>query len=367
MRIAANHAGGNVVVREIDGDLVRLAPDLRDTDDDWFYWNFRVEGAQGRTLTFDFSPKAWVGWHGAAVSADNERWRWTHTASDDGCRFTYAFGPDEDCAYFCHDMYYSLERFNRFAERLGLDVAPLARTRKGRETPCARVGRGEKWILLTSRHHCCESTGTYLMEGAVERYLESPIPGYRLMCVPFVDLDGVLDGDQGKNRAPHDHNRDYEPPEQGGEIYPETAAIKRWMAAHDVRYLFDLHSPWHRGGRDDQAFCVGGRAEDTARMHAFSRCLQRAVQANPASLKFDGSGDIEAGVEWNSEDTAISRSSTRYASRQAGMIYSQSFETTYFGTTDNVVTQEKLVALGRSFLEAVRAFMQEEGHYAAGE
>ena len=38
---------GNVVVEEIAGDTVRVRPDLRDTEGDWFYWAFRVAGAAG--------------------------------------------------------------------------------------------------------------------------------------------------------------------------------------------------------------------------------------------------------------------------------------------------------------------------------
>jgi hypothetical protein len=30
-----------------------------------------------------------------------------------------------------------------------------------------------------------------------------------VVIVPFMDKDGVEEGDQGKNRKPHDHNRDY--------------------------------------------------------------------------------------------------------------------------------------------------------------
>ena len=40
--------------------------------------------------------------------------------------------------------------------------------------------------------------------------------------VPFVDKDGVEEGDQGKNRAPRDHNRDY----AGASMYPETGALR---------------------------------------------------------------------------------------------------------------------------------------------
>ena len=53
--VDAGFPGGNVIVDKIDGDAVSLHQDLRDTAGDWFYWQFRVRGAEGRTLTFQFT------------------------------------------------------------------------------------------------------------------------------------------------------------------------------------------------------------------------------------------------------------------------------------------------------------------------
>jgi hypothetical protein len=47
---------GNAVIEKIDGDTVRLRQDLRDSDL-WFYWAFRVKGAAGRKLKFEFTDK----------------------------------------------------------------------------------------------------------------------------------------------------------------------------------------------------------------------------------------------------------------------------------------------------------------------
>jgi len=54
MKIDKNFVGGNIEVLDVQGDTVTLANELRDTrlDRDWFYWAFRVRGAQGKTVTF---------------------------------------------------------------------------------------------------------------------------------------------------------------------------------------------------------------------------------------------------------------------------------------------------------------------------
>lgn len=63
---------------------------------------------------------------------------------------------------------------------------------------------------MTARHHACESTGNYVLEGVLEELIKSLPNNLSVMCVPFVDYDGVVNGDQGKNRFQHDHNRDYD-------------------------------------------------------------------------------------------------------------------------------------------------------------
>ena len=63
-----------------------------------------------------------------------------------------------------------------------------------------------------------------LQEGCCGTGKRRPARKSGRVCVPFVDYDGVVDGDQGKYRLPRDHECDYGrdvPP-----IYPETAAIR---------------------------------------------------------------------------------------------------------------------------------------------
>ena len=93
MRITADFPGGNIRFLRTEGDTVYLANDLRDTEGDWFYWCFKAEGAQGKTLTFTFGEHDYVSYWGAAVSRDGENWTWSgrETAKPNG--FTYTFAP----------------------------------------------------------------------------------------------------------------------------------------------------------------------------------------------------------------------------------------------------------------------------------
>ena len=96
-RVDCDFPGGNIIMDAIDGDTIRLHQDLRDTRGDWFYWYFRVRGAAGRTLSFQFPRGNVIGVRGPAVSLDEgESWTWLGTAAVNDTSFRYAFAPDAD-------------------------------------------------------------------------------------------------------------------------------------------------------------------------------------------------------------------------------------------------------------------------------
>lgn len=355
MRIYAGFSGANVVVEDIIDNEVSLRPDLRDSTIPWFYWCFCVKGAQGMTLRFRF-PENCVGWFGAAVKSGLENWRWSGHVHEDENGFTYAFGEAEDCVYFCHDMRYSTERFEAFAKNHPqMKRMVFARSRKGREVPAFTAGEGDEWIVLTSRHHCCESTGTYVMEGAAEEFLANPIPGLKLLCVPFMDMDGVVDGDQGKSRAPHDHNRDYIQ-----EIYPEIQALKAFAQANRVRYFMDLHSPWHKGGRNDKVFLVTPSDWMKPRVRLLGECMQQTFAACPNAMTYDPVNNMPWNKDWNVPAPEGLMSSGKFFGGLPGIRYASTLETAYFGTPEDPVSMEKLLNSGKCLIQALRLMDEKE-------
>ena len=99
MKIHQNFIGGNICVKEIAGDTVVLENELRDTMQDWFYWAFCAEGAEGREITFEMQ-KHRLGYWGPAVSYDLKNWHWLNSANKNS--FTYKFGKNESKVYFAH-------------------------------------------------------------------------------------------------------------------------------------------------------------------------------------------------------------------------------------------------------------------------
>ena len=364
MKIDKNFVSGNIEVLDISDNIVTVERELRDTweERDWFYWAFRVTGAAGQTVTFQFPHKDRVGYWGAAVSSDLYSWQWTGGrklwTAEDGTpyeSFTYTFGPEENEVYFAHNMVYTPDRFVSFCERNGLKIEELCISNKGRSVPMVQFGEGEKVILLTSRHHCCESTGTHVMESVLQSLIDQPLDGYRVICVPFVDYDGVVDGDQGKHRNPWDHNRDYFR-DGSPSRYTTCAAIGKLILENTIAYAFDFHSPKHCGGINDKVHIPYSFEEEAPRLDRFSEIFQSKI--TPDAIAYDKTNNWPAGLGWNKPTNATF---VRYAIKSSSHPFSFTLETPYFGEEDGsvVVNRDTMYAFGQCFAAALREFIKE--------
>jgi len=355
MNITAAYPGGNIRVLYVEGNTVHLAPDLRTTTEDWFYWSFRVEGAQGRTLTFDFDGHCYLSYWGPAVSHDNRNWKWLGGWFDDnvdmgGTKFTYTFADDEDCVYFCHDMNYQVDRFLDFANEAGLDISTLCLSENNQMVPMVRLGSEGPVLLLTARHHCCESPGSYLMEGILREFAKNPPNGFQIIAIPFVDYDGVVAGDQGKSRTPFDHNKDYtdEP------FWRSTSAIMKLGAKENIVMALDLHAPWHRGHEHDHCYLIKSAINDNKHREIFSRMLEGETRAHADAFPF-----------WHNFAFHHYRTNkgtfTYHFSNQPGVELALCIETTYAGHYGYQTTQSSLVELGACISRVVRTMLGTAG------
>ena len=346
MEIHANFTGGNITFIKQEGNTVYLNNQLRDTTRDWFYWAFCVEGAEGLELTFHLG-KTRLGYWGPAVSYDLSSWHWLDSVN--GESFTYKFGKEENKVYFAHNMLYHPDRFFEFAKELSLNTFELCKSRKGRSVPAFTMGNGSKNIILTARHHACESTGSYVLEGVIREFMNNPVSDSKVFCVPFVDYDGVIDGDQGKARAPHDHNRDYE---KGVSVYPETAAIKQFADQNGCNYGFDFHSPYHRGGENDRIFLVRNSKKKLDRIERFSKMLEDEI--SEGSMKYSSSNDHPPETTWNMPSANFGLTMTNRPECYLAL----SLETAYFGTEDNKISPERMLELGKCYARTIKKYIE---------
>ncbi len=291
---------------------------MRDTKEWWFYWNFGVRGTQGKTLTFEFTNGNPIGSRGVATSLDNGKtWQWLGVKnvkrSKEKASFTYSFPKSATDVRFACCIPYLPKDFDEFLRRLKLDSfkkIQLCKTRKSRQNFAYSFGNqnGKIKIFLTSRHHACETTGTFVMQGIIDEFLKDKKQSNKveIIAVPFVDLDGVLDGDQRKSRKPFDQNRDYlnEPSR-----YPTVGAIKKLHTKKadecDVIISLDLHAPWiFRGGENNTNnmtyFVEIPKKEKSQALREFCKILEsKTVGLGKNSIKYKLAWNVKYRTMWN--------------------------------------------------------------------
>ena len=372
-KVDCDFPGGNIVVDSINGDTVSLHQDLRDTEGDWFYWYFRVRGAAGRTLRFEFDRgKNVIGVRGPAVSLDRGRtWRWLGSEWARATAFSYAIPRGADEARFAVTIPYVERNLREFLvhnrDTPNLKVDTLCHTRKGRPVELLRLGKlegqPEHRVLITARHHACEATASYSLEGIMAAVLAGTEDGdwfrshVEFFVIPFMDKDGVEDGDQGKDRRPHDHNRDYE----GQSIYASVRTLRemvpRWSNGR-LRFALDMHDPWLYGPGHENIIFAGDTRDQQMRKQAerFSAILE-SIQSGTLlfSSKSLGWWVYESG-QGAPPETHIPSFGT-WAAALPGIWLATTIEIPYANAGGKTVTPESARALGLDLVRALRIFL----------
>ena len=368
--IDSDFPGGNIIVDAIEGDVVSLHQDPRDTPIDWFYWYFRVTGAANRTLEFRFTGSDALGVHGPAVSPDNgEHWAWLGANSVSGQSFWYSFPDQTDSVYFSFTIPYleaELRSFlTRHADNPHLRIDTLCRTSRGRVVEQLHLGQlaraPDYRVLLTGRHHACESIASFSLEGLLEEVLVGPGSGRWLrehvefLVIPFVDKDGVEDGDQGKRRSPHDHWEDY----WRESIHPTVRAIRQlapdWGAGR-LHVALDFHCPWIRGGSNEKIHFVG--TPDLGHWGRVERFCAILAQTRNGPLSYHPRNNLPFGVGWNNQG-GPPRTFERWGESLPGNVITTVVEIPYANIEGEVVTPAAARAFGRDLATALSEFLPE--------
>lgn len=372
-QVDADFPGGNIIVERIDGNDVYLRQDPRDTQGFWFYWYFRIRNAAGRRLRFHFTGGDVLTDRGPAVSVDGgRRWRWLGSDAVKGTSFEHHFADPNEEVRFCLAMPYQRAKLETFLNQHrgpSLRVEPHARTKAGRENLRLRLGCLDRTpkhrVLLTCRHHSCEMMASWALEGMMEAVLAPNDIGRRLrdqvefLIIPIVDLDGVEQGDQGKNRRPHDHNRDY----LGESIYPTVAATREFVpdwSQGKLRVALDMHCPYIRGGGDKpgsnhQIFFVGIPPEAHARrLVQFSRILE---QVQTGTLRYEAKHNLPWGKAWNTLKEP--KMFATWAANLPDIALATTLELPYATAGADAVTVESARALGGDLSCALANFLDQ--------
>ena len=270
---------------------------------------------------------------------------------------------------FCFGIPYLEENLQEFLAAYKdspyVSLRELCKTPHGRSVERLHVGRldGEvrHRVLLTARHHACEMMANYVMEGVLEAALADTEDGrwfrrnVEILAIPFVDKDGVEEGDQGKNRRPRDHNRDY----IGPSVHPSVAALRTFVPnwSNDrLTAAFDLHCPWIRGTHNEVIYIVGSADEARwQRQQEFGHLLE-SLQSGPQVYR--ASDNLPFGQAWNTDSNVGSnKSCAQWASDLEGIRLVASFEIPYANAGGRPVTPEGARAFGRSLARALRRYL----------
>ena len=381
LSIDAGFPGGNILVDRIQGDDVFIRQDLRDTSGWWFFWQFRASQAGGRTLRFHFTNKSVLGPQGPAYSLDEgATWLWlgaNRSNSDepsprDGFVFRFPSGGAK--VRFCFAIPYVESDLRQFLHRheqcSALKAGVLCTSAKGRSVEALYLGRldgqADYRLAFTCRHHACESTASYVLEGLMETVLAESDTGrwFRrhaaVVAIPFVDKDGVEAGDQGKNRKPHDHNRDY----GSHGIYPEVSSIKKllpeWSGGR-LDLAIDMHCPCIGDnliqfiGNPDQAIWQ--------RTLKLSQCLE-SCQSGP--LRHNAKCNVPFGSSWNQGSGLKSAAFAGWARELPNIRIATTIEMPYFQVGRAPVSAAAARMVGRDLAVAIKTCLEKEPRLGPG-
>jgi hypothetical protein len=389
MKINTNYPGANIKVVSINNNSIELEQELRDTTVWWFYWNFslHISGDYEDDVTFKFLNGEVIGPWGPAISYDGIKWHWLGSESLIS-RSSFVYSPDgtNKTVFFAFSLPYQISHFDLFYQKYKdnnfLKRHTLCVSEKGRQIPILTLGNplAGQDIFITCRHHSCESIASYVLEGFLTHLLERNLPfmspllrHFMLHVVPFVDLDGVENGDQGKCRYPHDHNRDY----TDKPVYIVTSAIMDYIKSLNLKIGIDMHSLFKWGELSDYPLFMRNLPQNDGEVKKLGSIFRLVCQNNPNKEKvvyeqiYDkfpwdpwGIQNAQNGSYTNipefietamkGEDMATNASSHFL---ESGAKLAFTFETPYFGLINNKITTSSALSLGCDFAKALEIYI----------
>ena len=170
---------------------------------------------------------------------------------------------------------------------------------------------------------------------------------HALYIVPFIDIDGVENGDQGKNRAPHDHNRDY----ISQPIYNVTRAFLSLLQDKKVQVFADFHDPGLYGGVNDCLSFVYGKEPDVA-LDTLAKIFENEMRG--AYFPYEAENNTRLNTLWN-----VPAPSAKDHFSIAGSEISVIIETPYFGL--KLPKEEAFIEIGSRFVSALDKYLKISG------
>ncbi len=146
--------------------------------------------------------------------------------------FCYPYGPEEVAA---------LAREGWRADVIGVSQAgrPLTRLCNAYGAP----GDARPGVYTLARQHSGETPGSWVLDGFLRRMAEAGDRAPLVWSVPLANLDGVIQGDYGKDNYPYDLNRAWGAAPMRHEILAIQHDLHRWRERCRPLLCLDFHAP----------------------------------------------------------------------------------------------------------------------------
>lgn len=219
--------------------------------------------------------------------ATPERCRRVQTA------FCYPYGPD--------DLKITLRATERTWEVETIGLTGMGRELLRLHADADRKRPGRPGIYIVARQHAGEVPASWVLDGILRAVASEEtggqLRGVEWWAVPFVDLDGAIQGNYGKDCFPIDFNRSWaEMP-----MRPEVGAIQQDMRhfaeGRRRRLILDLHGP---GGGETRLYMMHPRKNAPKAQREAAQSLQECISKQIPEQPPERLGVVpEYGIRWD--------------------------------------------------------------------
>lgn len=207
---------------------------------------------------------------------------------------------------------------------------------------------GRPGLYLMSRQHSAEVSGGWVLDGVLRRFAELGDAAPLVWAVPLGNIDGIEQGDYGKDNFPYDMNRAWGTPPMRHETLVFQQDVRRWSKRCQPLAGFDFHAPGASEAEGLYAFVhASEKMPDVAtRATEWTAALAGALGPEFAAARFTRSGDYNS--RWNTP---------RFGGfcQEEIKIPGIAIETPYALIQETVMTRERYREAGRRIADALAA------------
>lgn len=254
--------------------------------------------------------------------------------------FCYPYGPREleqllkDCRGYWKADTIGVSQGARPLVRLSNDYGSEGERRPG--------------IYVTARQHSAETPGSWVLDGMLRAFCEMGSAAPLVWAVPLTNIDGVEQGDYGKDNFPYDLNRAWGQPPMRHETLVFQRDVMRWRRRCLPVVALDLHAP---GGCEDvgvYAFVLKPAKfpEQHERSRPLVTAVEEALHPEYAAGQFQRTANYAS--RWETPNF------TAYCAGELGLC-AFSLETAYALSGERVLTREDYREIGRRIAVALES------------